>query len=56
MVIDIEKQLVEQEEIAKSSSEKLEYHKKESKRIEAEMNDFANNKESKLEQMKVNLY
>lgn len=53
MVIDIENQLIEQQEIAKSSNEKLIHAKKESKRIEKEMNDFANNKESKLEQMKV---
>jgi len=54
MVDDIEKQLIEQQEIARSSSEKLANAKKEAKRIENEMNDFANNKESKLEQMKVN--
>jgi len=55
MVIDIENQLIEQQEIAKSSNEKLIHAKKESKRIEKEMNDFANNKESKLEQMKIEL-
>jgi len=55
MVDDIEKQLIEQQEIARSSSEKLANAKKEAKRIENEMNDFANNKESKLEQMKIEL-